>query len=80
MIFVGFVRFQTRGCNYFLWYDLEMCDRAKAVINEMKGENKMLKNEIKEMQKLKGENKMLKIKCIVVFFETICLFVALKHM
>ena len=50
------------------------------VINELKGENKMLKKEITEMQKLKRENKMFKIKCIVVFFVTVCLFVALKHM
>ena len=50
------------------------------VINELKEENKMLKKEIKEMQKLKGENKMFKIKCIVVFFVTIFLFVALKPM
>ena len=40
----------------------------------------MLKKEIKEMHKLKGENKMFKIKCIVLFLVTICLFVALKHM
>ena len=57
-----------------------MCDREKTVINELKGENKMLKKEITEMQKLKRENKMFKIKCIVVFFVTVCLFVALKHM
>ena len=48
-IFVGFVWLQVRGCDYFLWYDYEMCDRAKAIINELKGENKMLKKEIKEM-------------------------------
>ena len=75
LIFVGFVWLQKKG--YDLWYDLEICVRAKAVINELKGENKMLK---KEMKKLKGENKMFKIKCIVVFFVTIFLFVALKHM
>ena len=36
-----------------MWYGLEMCGRAKAVINELNGKNKMLKKEIKEMQKLK---------------------------
>ena len=52
-IFVDFVWLQGRGCDYFLWYGLEMCAKAKAVINELNGENKMLKKEIKEMQKLK---------------------------
>ena len=36
-----------------MWYGLEMCGRAKAVINELNGENKMLKKEIKEVSKLK---------------------------
>ena len=65
-----------------MWYDYEMYARAKATINKLKGENKMLKKEIKEMYKLKGGNKMFKIKCIAVFFVTICLFafVVLKHM
>ena len=57
-----------------------MCARAKVVINKLNGGNKILKNEIKKMQKLKGENKMLKIKCIIVFCAIICLFVVLKHM
>ena len=36
-----------------MWYSLEMCGRAKAVINNLNGENKMLKKEIKELSKLK---------------------------
>ena len=48
-IFVGFVWLQGRGCDYFLWYDPEMCDRATVIINELNGENKMLKKVIKEM-------------------------------
>ena len=64
----GFFLLQARGYEYFLWYDLKMCPKAKAVINELKRESKMLKNEIKEKWKLKGENKMFKIKCIVVFY------------
>ena len=52
-IFVGFVWLQGRGCDYFLWYYHEMFDKAKGVIDELKGKNKILKNEIKEMQKLK---------------------------
>ena len=48
-IFVGFVWLQGRGCDYFLWYDPEMCDRATVIINELNGENKMLKKaEIEE--------------------------------
>ena len=46
---VFFFLLQGRGCDYFLWYDLEMCVRAKSVINELKGESKMLKKEINKM-------------------------------
>ena len=53
LIFVDFVWLQGRGCDYFLWYGIEMCGRAKAVINELNGENKMLEKKIKEVQKLK---------------------------
>ena len=53
LIFVGFVWLLARGRDYFLWYGFEMCGKANAVINELNGENKMLKKVIKEMQKLK---------------------------
>ena len=33
-------------------YDSEMCDSAKAIIDKLNVEKKMLKKEIKEMQKL----------------------------
>ena len=39
-----------------MWYDSEMCGRTKTVINELNEKNKMLKNDIKEMQQLKDMN------------------------
>ena len=49
LVFVGFVWLQEWSYDCFLWYDIEICIKAKAVINELNGKTKMLKNEIKEM-------------------------------
>ncbi|KAH6763982.1 hypothetical protein C2S51_015231 [Perilla frutescens var. frutescens] len=41
------------GCNYFRWYDVELSDRVKEVINTLKMEKAAL---LKENKKLAAEN------------------------
>ena len=40
------------GCGHFVWYDREIDDRAKEIINVLKEENKRLKKENKELRRV----------------------------
>ena len=41
---------------FFLWQDPEMASRAKVVINQLKGEDKLLQREIEEIQTMRNIN------------------------
>ncbi|KAH6757340.1 hypothetical protein C2S52_023481 [Perilla frutescens var. hirtella] len=44
-------RYRKKGCNHFSWYNCEMCERAKEVINGIKAENRILLKEKRELMK-----------------------------
>ena len=61
-------RIQINGCNYFAWYDGEMCEKAKQMINEMKveregllKENLMLKSILETVYKREVWNEIDKL-------------------
>ncbi|KAG6499320.1 hypothetical protein ZIOFF_039084 [Zingiber officinale] len=41
----------SKGCDFFLWYDSEPSERSKIIINELKKNNNKLKLEISELKK-----------------------------
>ncbi|KAG6521535.1 hypothetical protein ZIOFF_018658 [Zingiber officinale] len=42
---------EERGCGFFLWHDLELSERTKGIINDLKRDNKKLQMEISELKK-----------------------------